>query len=194
MASEVSICNVALLRLGHDTITSLSDATRGARVMNGLYAETRDSLLRSHPWNFAVRRVDLALLSDTPTFEFAYQFALPDDCLKVIRTEDEAAGSAYEYRIEGLSDGSRVLLYDSDTCGLEYIAQVTDPNQMDVSFRDAFAARLAAEACMLLTDNATLAKNLWDAAELKLRMAMTADAQEGTPRDIIADEWVRARA
>jgi hypothetical protein len=108
-------------------------------------------------------------------------------------TESQTLGCDIPYRIEGLADGSRVLLADSTTMGLEYIARVTDPNQMDAAFRDALSSRLAAEICPFMTDNATLAEKLWEIAENKLRIAMTMDAQEGTPRDPNPDEWLRAR-
>jgi hypothetical protein len=193
MASEVSICNIALLAVGHDTITTLTEGSKGARACNLRYAETRDSMLRAHPWNFAVRRVDLALLGSTPEFEYTYQHALPADCLKIIRTEAESLGYTDDYRLEGLADGSRILLCNDSAVAIEYIAQVTDPNQMDVLFRDALTSRLAAEICPFLTDNASLSKNLWEIAENKLRLAMTMDAQEGTPRDPNPDTWLVAR-
>lgn len=188
MASEVSICNIALTRLGHDAITSLGADVKAARLCALHYPETRDYLLRAHPWNFAVKRVDLGLHVDAPTFEYGYQFTLPDDCLKVIRTESESLGWTDDYRIEG-----RKLLAHDTAVGIEYISRVTDPNEMDALFRDALSARLAAELAVGMTDNATLAKELFEIAENKLRLAFTADAQEGTPRDHNSDVWLVAR-
>jgi len=193
MASQTSICNIALTRIGHETITDITEDNKAARMCSVHYADTLESMLRAHPWNFAVRRVELAQLTATPEYEFAYQYTLPSDCLKVLRTEDDSAGYYTEYRIESLSTGERVLVTDAGTCKLEYIASVTDPNLMDALFRDAFSARLSAELAVVLTDNASLAEKLWQIGEEKLRLAMTMDAQEGTPRDIIADQWLQAR-
>jgi len=60
------ICNLALLRIGHELITedkdppSLTAPEKAAAACNLLYEPARDLLLRSHPWNFAMRRTLLA--------------------------------------------------------------------------------------------------------------------------------------
>ena len=79
MATEVSICSNALRRLGDDPITALTDDTERARLCNAFYVPSRDLVLRSHPWNFAVTRATLAQLSDTPVYEYGYQYAFPND-------------------------------------------------------------------------------------------------------------------
>ena len=50
----VSISNRALTFLGAQPITSLEDDTKEARSCNRMIAQSRDSVLRSHAWNFAV--------------------------------------------------------------------------------------------------------------------------------------------
>ena len=59
MATEVSICSNALRQLGDDPITSLTDDTERARLCNALYPDARDSVLRSHPFNFSITRASL---------------------------------------------------------------------------------------------------------------------------------------
>ena len=54
MATEVSICSNALRKLGDSPITALTEDTERARLCNALYEPARDSLLRSHAWNFAI--------------------------------------------------------------------------------------------------------------------------------------------
>lgn len=60
MATDVQIANLALRRLGANTITSLTDGSRNATVVNDVYTLLLYELLRSHPWNFATRRAALA--------------------------------------------------------------------------------------------------------------------------------------
>lgn len=199
MATETDICNLALTRIGHGQITSLSEGTKAADLCNLHYALARDFMLRDHTWNFSIRRTTLALSATAPNHEFTYQHALPSDCLKVIRTDldDIAGGIEYSYpystgapyAIEG-----RYLLSDEDTVKLEYVSRVTDTSQFDPGFVDCLAQRLAAELAMPLADNATLAKNMWDIYAAKLREARSVDAQEGTPREIVdATGWLTAR-
>lgn len=204
--SETEVCNIALTRIGHGQISSLTEGTKAADLCNLHYARTRDALLRAHPWNFATKRATLALSSTTPNHEFTYLHALPTDCLKVIRTSWEADGytnaavygfpglSGYAtdtvpYRIEG-----RFLACNETTAKIEYTAQITDTAQFDANFTDCLAQRLAAELAMPLADNQALAKTCWDLYSAKLADAMTNDAQEGTPRDVVdVSGWLTAR-
>jgi hypothetical protein len=188
MTSVVSICNLALVRVGHTPITALNEEGKGALACNANYEPCRDATLRAHPWNFAIRRVSLAQLSTTPAYEFAYEYQLPTDFLKIIRTQDEAASVWSEYRIE---EGK--LRTNAGTVKIEYIAKITDPNKFDPLFVDVLATRIAAEISTWLTDTSTSTQRLWEVYDAKLREARGVDAQEGTPRDIIADEWLVAR-
>lgn len=192
--SETSICNMALTRIGHDFISSLTESTKAGRLCNLHYEPTRDALLRSHPWNFAVRRALLAQIADTPSFEYAYAYALPNDFLRIVRTEGEAYGDDVDYRIEGkLGSTNRVMVTNEGTVRIEYIARITDPTAFDDAFVDVLAQRLAAEMCIALTDNANMAGNHWKVYADKLREARNMDAQEGRPRGIEADLWLGSR-
>ena len=207
MASETDICNMALDRLGHHTISSLDQGTKAADLCLRNYARCRDSLLRAHPWNFAISRSTLAQDATTPAFEFDYQHALPTDCLKVIRTSWEAdgmsgaaiygfpgingyAGATVPYRIEG-----RFLLCNEDTASIEYVSQITDTTQFDELFVDVLATRLAAEIGMALTDNSSAVEKMWGVYQTKLNEARLMDAQEGSPREVVdLSPWITARA
>ena len=204
--SETSICNLALTRLGHMQITSLTEGTKASDLCTLHYDLSRDALLRAHPWNFAISRVTLAQDATTPNHEFDYRHTLPVDCLKVIRTDWEAdgftstavygfpglngyAGAVVPYRIEG-----RYLLTNEDTVKIEYIASITDPTQFDVLFVDLLAQRLAAEICIALTDNQSAAKTMWEIYDRKIVEARLMDATEGTPREVVdLSPWISAR-
>src|ERR1700737_379253 len=88
MASEVDICNLALLQIGDtNLITDLKGDTLEAQACNALYAQNRDETLQELSWQFANRRLKPAPLVATtlalgavPT-GWAYAFAMPDDCV-----------------------------------------------------------------------------------------------------------------
>ena len=209
--SDTEICNIALTRIGHKQITALSEGTKAGDLCTLHYARTRNAILRAHPWNFAIRRVTLALDATTPNHEFSYRHALPEGptpprCLKVIRTHWEAEGitgaaiytfpglmgyapDTIPYRIEG-----RYLYCNETVAKIEYIGEITDPTEYDELFVDLFAQRLAAELAIALTDNQSAAKTLWDVYAMKLAEARTTDAQEGTPREIVdLSPWITVR-
>lgn len=192
--SETSICNLALSRVGHDFISSLGESTKAGRLCNLHYEPTRDALLRSHPWNFAIRRASLASIATTPTFEYQFAYALPTDFVRMVRTSDDAGFIFEDYRIEGQTGStSKVLVTNADSVSIEYVAKITDTNAFDAAFVDVLAQRLACELCVALTDNANMTANLWRVYQEKLREARNMDAQEGTPRTLDADVWVGSR-
>jgi len=78
MASEVEICNAALSKIGisgNNRITSLSQNTKNAKACDERYATLRDLLLEQHPWNFALKRVQLAASTEAPSYEFTYAYS-----------------------------------------------------------------------------------------------------------------------
>jgi len=184
MASEVDICNFALTKIGEDTIISLTEASKAARLCNLFYADTRDSLLRSHPWNFAIKRVELAKLTTTPAFEFTSEYQLPADCLRVMYLDNKNL----EFRVEG-----KKLLANTDTAKIEYIARIEDTAQFDSVFVDVMWNTLASRLAYNLSDNNTLTDLLARDAEQALRKAKSINGQEGIPYPILADEWLNSR-
>jgi len=70
VATEVELCNLALSRIGADTITSLTaNSAKEDRLCNQFYAKFRDELIRAFAWNFALKATPLQLLDlfDTST-------------------------------------------------------------------------------------------------------------------------------
>lgn len=60
MATDVQIASLALTRIGHETISAFSaSGNKAARWFNANYETIKTSLLRDHPWNFAVTRAIL---------------------------------------------------------------------------------------------------------------------------------------
>ena len=185
MSSNTDICNNALYMLGSQSILALTDDTERARLCNGRYAEIRDMMLRSYPWNFAIKRATLARSATTPVWEYDYLYALPTNpyCLKALDVEE-----CYKWKVEG-----RYIATDASTCNLVYIARITDPNEMDILFREAWSARLAADICYALTGSPQQQQTMLATAEQKIRTAKSVDAQEGYPESLTDDTFVDSR-
>ena len=183
MASPVEICNIALSNLGDQLITSLTEANARARACNLRFNDTRDAVLRSHPWNCAMSRATLAV-SGTPDWGYSNSFALPTDCLRVLDVEDPDT----EWKIEG-----RNIVSDGSTIKIRYIAQVTDTTLFDSTLVQAIALKLAWEIAETLTGNIDLKREMWQKYQFAISEARSNDAMEGTPEKIEADEWLLAR-
>lgn len=195
-ASDVEICSNALIQIGADPITSLTDSNDGARLANRLYTPMLDELLRSHNWNFATRRAALSRLSAEPAFGYDYQFQLPQDpyCLFVLTTdllEDEP------WEIETYVSGSssyRVLVTDQSAVNIVYIARITDTTLFDPLFTTALTDRLSFQFAYPLKASRELADLWWRKAEMSLQRAKSRDGQEARKlKKFLSSELTKVR-
>ena len=191
MATEVSICSNALRRLGDDPITSLTDDTERARLCNAFYTDARDSVLRSHPWNFAITRASLAKLSDTPAYGFNYQYSLPTNpyCLRVLEMEYPD----YIFKVENVATHGRVLLTDEGTAKILYIARITDTNLFDPMFVDVLTAKLSVDLAYPVTNSLQVQTQMQKLYQAKLSEARSIDGQEGFIDDLVSDTFTDFR-
>jgi hypothetical protein len=191
MASVVNMCNSALNLLGASTISALTDDTKNARLCNQRYEPVRNRVFRSHAWNCLHKRVQLAQNTTAPIIEYSYAYALPSDCLRVLKIHTgttDSIKSAIDYKLEG-----RNIVTDEGTIYLVYIALETDPNNYDSYLREAISHQLAADLCYAITNNATLANNYMARADERLREARFIDATENSLGTVEANEFTDAR-
>lgn len=184
MTTQVGICNAALIKIGARTIMALDGTSKESRLCTERYDDIRDQVLRDHPWNFATKRATLAQLTETPDFGYTFQYQLPNDCLRVLKVNDNEE----DYVIE-----ERKILTDTASVDLIYIARITDPNIYDASFINALSFRLAAELAYPITSSRSLAEDLTANYAAALRKARGNDAAEGMPESLYNDAFIEAR-
>ena len=191
MASVVNMCNSALNLLGASTISALTDDTKNARLCNQRYEPVRNRVFRSHAWNCLHKRVQLAQNSTAPVVEYDHAYALPSDCLRVLKSHNgttDSIATALDYKLEG-----RNIVTDIDTVFLIYIALDTDPNNYDTYLRESISHQLSADLAYAITNNATLANQYMARADERLREARFIDATENSLGTIEANEFTDAR-
>lgn len=200
MTSEVSICNGALIKLGADTILALTDNNNRARTMNARYESVRDAELRRRRWRFSISRASLAALSAAPVSgNYAKQFQLPSDCLRILNVGDVQPGadlsdyrnmhdSAY-YSLEG----RKILTNMAAPLTLRYVAKITDASLFDPAFAEALSARLAWENCERITQSNTKRELAMSDYKTAIKEAIAANALEVPPQPSSDDTWVMAR-
>ena len=191
MASVVDMCNSALNLLGASTISALTDDSKNARLCNQRYDSVRNRVFRSHAWNCLHKRVQLAQNSTAPVIEYSNAYALPSDCLRVLKIHNgttDSIASALDYKLEG-----RNVVTDEGTVYLIYVALDTDPNNYDSYLQESISHQLAADLCYAITNNATLANNYMSRADERLREARFIDATENSLGTIESNEFTDAR-
>ena len=191
MASVVDICNSALNLLGASTISALTDDSKNARLCNQRYEPIRNRVFRSHAWNCLHKRVQLAQNSTAPVVEYSYAYALPSDCLRILKVHNgttDSIASSIDYKLEG-----RNIVTDEGTIYAIYIALITDPNEYDVYLQESISHQLAADIAYAVTNNATLANNYMTRADERLREARFIDATENALGTVESSEFTDAR-
>lgn len=183
--SSVDIVNSAALKLGVAPIASLDDGVKFSIAASNQYDKCRKQVLRAHPWNFAIRRVELASVVATPAFGFDYVFALPTNCLRVL-PDPEYYDT--EYKVEG-----RYIYTNESTFKIKYIEDIEDVTLFDSCFEEALACALARDLAIHMKNSTQLAQLMDGAYRMALKEARAVDAQEGTPEVIRAFSWRSAR-
>ncbi len=124
MSTDIEICNIALLRLGNDLITSFTDGDKGL-TCSKVYPSVKKMLLSIHPWRFATGKRQLARLTAAPVNEWKYAFQLPSDLIAGPHagyiTTDEAATPSKEWKI--FEDK---IYANSDVFVIDYRYEVTE--------------------------------------------------------------------
>lgn len=186
ITSAIDIVNLALTKLGLDSINDFDDGTKEANLAKLTYASIRNDVLRSHPWNFALIRDQISAEAAVPAgvFEYAHAFKKPNGILAVHAVEGQTAQEGDEWVVEGeyiltnLAAGTAA----APTLNVILIAEITDVTKYDPSFIEHLAERLQAEWVEPLRRVTNLGEFKVEMAGRKERRAMSNDGKEATPR------------
>ncbi len=177
MPSAVEICSNALLLLGAGAITAFDDGTDRAALAGNLWDTVRDDMLRSHPWNCAVKRTTLAADADAPAYDYSYKYLLPSDWMRTISVGEY--GAEPDHRTEG-----RYILCDDAPLYLRYIYRNTDPTTYDASLVGCLTLAMAARMAYPITSSASLQQAFMQELQQALRQARAIDGQDDPPDTI----------
>lgn len=177
MTTAVSIASNALLMLGAQPINDFNEDSDRARLASNLYESARDLLLRSHPWNCAVKRVVLSPDIMAPVFGYTYQFTLPGDWLRTLSVG--IAGEEIDYRIEG-----RKILANDSTLKLRYICRNNQESSWDTALIDAMTKTMAAMMAYAITQSTSKEELEFRKLERVLTQARAIDGQEDPPETL----------
>ena len=174
MASEITICSNALLQLGQNTISSFDEGTDLAKLCSNLWADTRDSILRIHPWNCSTRRLALAPSATAPVYGFAFAFDMPGDLLRLF--EADTAGS---HKVEG-----RKILADENPLYIKYGWRNEDVASYDTLLIETLTAAMMVKLAYPLTKSTSQVQASVTLFDFWFSQAKSVDAQEDTPDQI----------
>lgn len=191
MATEVSICSAALLRLGDRPIDSLDEQTDRSRLCANLYAQARDFIIRRHTWNSCITRASLAPLAAAPAFDWNHQFLLPANCLRVLSVGLKDEGLT-PWRVEGSVSG-RIILCDENPCYLRYVFRNEDPATWDPGLVEAVTDYLCELLAYPVTKSATVVELMTQKKERDGKVSRAIDGQEDVPETSTDAPFIASR-
>ena len=174
MAAKIEIISNAMILIGANPISDLSEGTEGL-VASSLYENSYTGLLASHSWRFATKKAQLARLTAAPLNEFKYQFQLPSDLIVVFKVQD---GTDYEIY------GDK-LYSDQEEVYIDYRYRVSETILPDY-YALTLQFLLAAQFAIPITDNSQRAQVYQGLYEDQLKRAKNIDSSS-RPQDAIAD-------
>lgn len=165
MASDTDIANGALAIIGDTaTVASLSPPSGSIQAVHcaRFYPMARDALLEMHAWDFATRRVQPALLAETPPAPWAYAYQAPSDVLNFLSITDPSALDDYSqglvqygntvgiytpqpFAVELDASGNQIILTNVQYAMLRYSGRVTDTTSFGPLFTEALTWLLASK-------------------------------------------------
>lgn len=194
MASQVEICNLALVICGADTIIDLDEQSAGARVCKSVWNSSYRHVLCEHPWRKAMERKAMTRESTDPIAGYAYRYILPTSpvCLKVIDVTYVGGSSVGDYHLFGKYIECNVdNAYETLYC--EYIKLVEDVTDLDPHTADALSHYIAYRIAPKVSRKSSSQKWLLEQYAAFLELAKEKDVQVGKQGFDFSSTWTSGR-
>jgi hypothetical protein len=167
----------------------MDDNSTRARIMKTQYTTRRKALLESHPWNFAISYVEVALIDPTPDdieMDYDYVFQLPSNCLRVLKTDLTSLDEWEEI------EGNRIACSSAEL-KVKFIKDIDDVTKFKGRFAETLAWDLAADTAKIITGSDSTAEAVKKSYIEYLRESRSFDAQVGLKDRVQSDEWFFSR-
>lgn len=189
MSARVDIANIALALLSSDSITTLEDDSRQAKVINTHYEAAKNATLEAYEWSFATKRFTPAKSSTDPDWGWSNAFPIPSDILRVTEVDLNLPPAGQSIFLDPMDRSpaphvveNRIILTNDDPIYCTGIRKVEDEGIFSALFDHAFAAKLAMLSCYAITESNTKFKAMATLYGAMIGEAKTRDAQQSTTR------------
>lgn len=193
--SQTGIVNDAAARCGStERIQSIDGGSTLAKAAKAVWDGVVRSTLADHPWNFALRRVQLNA-GPTPAFGFDFSYALPADCLRWLPPARE---DGCNYFVGVLEDDA--ILTDAEApLPVRYISSepLDDWSHWPAPFVEAVTKAMAEALAEPLTASQSVGDRATEKAQAALKKAKRRDGLESGNRSAsqvtAKSNWLQAR-
>ncbi len=195
--SEVAICNLALDYLKQKGIIELDPpGTQVEQLCARWYQQKRRATLRSHMWNFAMKRTTILPDSGaTPLFGFTHAYNLPSDFIRYAGRFDDIGNLSNPDPTDYEIENGQILFDGTDNAAIN-IRYVFDQNviaKFDPLFIEIFALDLAIVMAPKFSGTEARVITLIKVRSEVMGEARAIDGQERPPRRRQRSNWIRRR-
>ena len=188
--TDIEVAQRAMVLVGMEPLSSFTEATDEALVMNTSYEDIVEDCLAQNNWNFATGQIQLSRLADAPVDRWDAAYALPTEPsviqVQTVTIEDSVQQyDIYErYIYLNASENDRVVL--------NYIFRV-DTQYWPPAFTLWVIYRLASILALSVTRKADIARSYSQLADVQFRSAKARDAQQVTTQQVALSRYHRIR-
>ena len=188
--TDIEVAQRAMVLVGMEPLSSFTESTDEALVMNTTYEDLVEDCLAQNNWNFATGQIVLSRLADTPVDRWDSAYAMPTDPA-VIQVQTVTVGKVvqtydiYEKYIYINAQANEEVV-------LNYIYRV-DTQYWTPAFTLWVIYRLASILALAVTRKADVAKSYREMADLQFRRAKARDAQQVTTNNVSLSRYHQIR-
>lgn len=209
--TSVDICNRALIQVGSQArISSLTQDSLEATILNSVYSATRDWCLGLTNWNFA-RKIAVLVQSKTVTVPppnpwttaqpgppWKYEYTTPTDFVRALyltnsdpnATNDSYAGAPRRAIVTSDSTGNKVVATNEASAVLVYTSNAIIEDKWPWYFERFTTSSLAEQIAPVMSP--TMIEYLEKLSLQRLQIAEETNRREGLIIDDTTPEWLQA--
>ena len=179
-----------MVLVGLEPLSSFTDSTDEALVMNTIYEDLIEDCLAQHSWKFATGQKQLSRLTDTPLDRWDAAYALPTEPAVVQVHTVTISDAVQQYAIF-----ERYIYINADADDvvvLNYMFRVAT-QYWPPSFTMWVIYRLASVLSLSVTRKADVAESYRVLAEQQFRRAKARDSQQATTTGIRLNRFTNVR-
>lgn len=191
--SSIDICNQAMSWLAANPITSFEQNSTEAQLCKANYAAIRDALLEEHEWTFALRRRRYGAVAPDLTDPelLAYEgerIRIRSDVLRVVQVSSSITFDPTDCLQWQLEEGC--IITSQTPVYVREIWRNEETTSFSAAFNQAFAARIANDLCLPITESNGKQQLMAALYQNKLAEAKSMDGMQGRSKRI-RSSWMR---
>ena len=172
--TDIEVAQRAMVMVGMEPLSSFTESTDEALVMNTVFEDIVEDCLSMHNWNFATGQIQLARLTDTPLDRWDAAYQLPTNP-KVVQVQTVTVDKVVQnYDIYE----DKIFMNTQDWI---------PPFTLWVIYR------LANVLALSVIRKGDIARSYQNLADAQFRMAKARDSQQTTTQQVALDRFTKVR-